>query len=424
MKQYIIYGGKQLSGEVYVSGAKNAALPVIAAAIIPNEPVVLKNIPEVSDVYYMLDALRELGATVSEFKNNTVTINGSSIKTTTVSAESMRKIRASYYLIGALLARNGKAKVPMPGGCSIGNRPIDLHLKGFRKLGAKISISHGNVVAKTEGNDLLGTSIFMDTISVGATINIMLAASRASGITTIINAAKEPHVADVANMLRSMGVKIEGIGTDRIRIHGTKNIHGTKYTIIPDQIEASTYMIAAAATKSKITIKGTEPLHLTPIIEKLTEAGCAINIFGKDITITGPKTLKPTNIVTNPHPGFPTDCQPQITAALSMCKKDDVCVVKENIFSGRFGYVAELVRMGADIKVYDQVAVITGIEKLQGTTVEPTDLRAGAALIIAGLMAEGQTIINNVHFIERGYDKIDKKLKGLGADIELIEIPA
>lgn len=418
MEQFVINGKAKLNGEVTIDGAKNSALPLIAASILPDEPVTLTNVPEVSDVYNMLNALKDIGATISEFKNNKVTIDGSTINSTEVAYENIKKIRASYYLIGALLAKFGKASVPMPGGCDLGNRPIDQHLKGFRKLGAIVKLNHGIINTIAPKGHLIGRIIFLDIVSVGATINIMLAASKAIGTTTIINAAKEPHIVDVANLLIEMGVKVSGAGTDRIKIEGVKNLKGTTHKVIPDQIEAATFMIAAAATNGKVTLTNVEPVHLLPITSKLIETGCNISSTYNTITVEGPERLNPITLVTSPHPGYPTDAQPQMTAALCL-STSHASVIKETIFTGRFNYVAELVKMGADIKTFDKIAVVTGVKNLQGAIVEASDLRAGAALIIAGLMAEGTTYVRNIHFIKRGYVNIDQKLKKLGADIVL-----
>lgn len=419
MEQYVIKGKNKLSGTVVIDGAKNAVLPLIAAAILPNEPVTLTNVPEVSDVINMLNALKEIGATISPFIDNTVTIDGSTITTTDVSYENIKKIRASYYLIGALLAKYGKANVPMPGGCDLGNRPIDQHIKGFKRLGAVVNVTHGFIEAHASKDHLIGRSIFMDIVSVGATINVMLAASMAEGLTIITNAAKEPHVVDVANLLVKMGVEISGIGTDRIKIVGNRNLKGVTHEVIPDQIEAATFMLAAAATGSEITLKNVDPADLIPVSAKLMDAGCVIETTENTLTIKAPEKLKAISVATAPHPGYPTDAQPQMTAALCNMAFNDTSVIKENIFVGRFNYIAELVKMGADIKVYDKIAVVTGVEKLQGAIVESSDLRAGAALIIAGLMAEGTTYVRNIHFIKRGYNNIEKKLQGLGANITL-----
>lgn len=419
MEQFLIKGKNKLKGTVRIDGAKNAALPLIAAAILPKRPVTLTNVPEVSDVFNMLNALKEIGATVSELNNGKVTIDGSTINKTTISYENIKKIRASYYLIGALLASFNKAQVPMPGGCDLGNRPIDQHLKGFRKLGANVFCRHGIIDAKAGKEGLVGKTIFMDIVSVGATINIMLAASTAKGTTTIINAAKEPHVIDVAIFLNKIGVNVRGAGSDRIRITGNTELLATSHEVIPDQIEAATFMIAAAGTGSTITLENIVPSHLIPISSKLIEAGCIITNTDTTITVSGPEKLIPISVITNPHPGFPTDAQPQITAALTNVEEGRTSIIKENIFTGRFNYIAELVKMGAEITTYDKLATITGNGPLQGAIVESPDLRAGAALIIAGLMAEGETYIRNIHFIRRGYANIDEKLRKLGADIQV-----
>lgn len=424
-EQYIIHGGKKLHGNVSIEGSKNAALPLIAAAIIPDEPVTLTNVPNVSDTQNMINALKEIGAEINIFNNKensfSVTINGASINKTKIKYDNIKKIRASYYLIGALLAKRGEADVPMPGGCDLGNRPIDQHIKGFKRLGTSITLNQGYIIARTINEKLVGRNIFMDVISVGATINIMLAASRAKGMTVIINAAREPHVVDVAEMLIEMGVEIKGAGTGRIRIIGKENLKGTTHKVIPDQIEAATYMIAAAATGGNITLNNIVPSHLSSVSAKLIEAGCCIETTKDSLTINAPDKLSPVSVITNPHPGYPTDAQPQIAAALTLVREGEVSVIKENIFGSRFCYVAELLKMGADIQVIDNIAVIRGVKKLGGAIVEAPDLRAGAALIIAGLMSSETTYVRNIRYIKRGYSHIDEKLRKLGTDIMLEE---
>lgn len=423
MEQYVIKGGKKLNGTVEIGGSKNAALPLIAAAIISDEPVSLTNIPNVSDTRNMLSALAKIGVTIEELEvtetSISVTIDSSTLDYTRIEYENIKKIRASYYLIGALLAKKGEAEVPMPGGCYLGNRPIDQHIKGFRRLGATVTINHGYVKAKNQHNALVGRNVFMDVISVGATINIMLAASKAKGVTTIINAAREPHVVDVANFLIEMGVDIKGAGTGRIKITGTNYLKGTTHKVIPDQIEAATFMIATAATGGDVTLINVNPSHLSSVIAKLTEAGCIITAKDDSLRINVTEKLNPVSVLTNPHPGFPTDAQPQMVAALSLANNNGASIIKENIFGNRFNYVAELSKMGANIQVLDNVAVIQGVEKLESAIVEAPDLRAGAALIIAGLAAQGTTYVRGVKFIKRGYSTIDKKFKTLGANIQL-----
>lgn len=424
-EQFVIHGGNKLNGNVSIEGSKNAALPLIAAAIIPDEPVTLTNVPNVSDTQNMLNALREIGAEISVFDDNensfSVIINGANINKTKIKYDNIRKIRASYYLIGALLAKRGAADVPMPGGCDLGNRPIDQHIKGFKKLGTSISLHQGYIIARTINDGLVGRNIFMDVISVGATINIMLAASRAKGTTVIINAAREPHVVDVAEMLIGMGVDIKGAGTGRIRITGKEVLYGTIHRVIPDQIEAATYMIAAAATGGDVTLNNVIPAHLSSVSAKLIEAGCHIETTENSLRIQAPDKLSPVSVITNPHPGYPTDAQPQIAAALTLIQPGEVSIIKENIFGSRFCYVAELLKMGADIQVIDNIAVIKGVKELGGAIVEAPDLRAGAALVIAGLIASGTTYVRGVRYIKRGYSHIEEKLRKLGADISLQE---
>ncbi len=423
MEQYVIKGGKKLNGTVEIGGSKNAALPLIAAAVISDESVTLTNIPNVSDTRNMLSALTKIGVTVEEIEATetsiAVKIDSSTLDCTRIEYENIKKIRASYYLIGALLAKKGNAEVPMPGGCDLGNRPIDQHIKGFKRLGASVSINHGYVKAETHNDTLVGRNVFMDVISVGATINIMLAASKAKGVTTIINAAREPHVVDVANCLIEMGVDIKGAGTGKIKIVGTHYLKGTTHKVIPDQIEAATFMIATAATGGDVTLLNVAPSHLSSITAKLTEAGCVITAKENSLRINVSERLHPVSVLTNPHPGFPTDAQPQIVAALSLAKNCGASIIKENIFGSRFNYIAELTKMGANIQVLDNIAVIQGVKTLESAIVEAPDLRAGAALIIAGLAAKGTSYVRGVKFIKRGYSKIDEKLRVLGANIQL-----
>lgn len=416
MEQYIIKGGNPLVGEVEIGGAKNAALAILAAAIMTDEAVHIENLPDVRDINVLLEAIREIGATVERISPTEVRIVGATIGNITVEYEYIKKIRASYYLLGALLGKYKNAEVPLPGGCNIGSRPIDQHLKGFRALGASVDIIHGAVVAKAE--ELRGKHIFLDMVSVGATINIMMAAAMANGYTTIENAAKEPHVVDVANFLNSMGANIKGAGTDVIRIRGVEKLHGTSYSIIPDQIEAGTFMCAAAATMGDVMVKNVIPKHLEATTAKLEEIGCQVEEFDDAVRVVANKRLKRTNVKTMPYPGYPTDMQPQFAVALTLA--EGTSIITESIFENRFKYVAELVRMGADIKVEGNTAIVNGVEKLTGAQVSAPDLRAGAALVIAGLAAEGITIVDDIVYIQRGYERFEDKLRALGAEIEKV----
>ena len=417
MDQYVIKGGNPLVGEVEIGGAKNAALAILAASIMTNETVVVDNLPDVRDINVLLEAMEEIGAQVERVDRHTVKINGSHIGNFSVDYEYIKKIRASYYLLGALLGKYKRAEVPLPGGCNIGSRPIDQHLKGFKALGADVKIEYGFIVAEAER--LHGSHIYLDVVSVGATINIMMAASMAEGSTVLENAAKEPHVVDVANFLNSMGANIKGAGTDVIRIKRVERFHSTEYSIIPDQIEAGTFMFAAAATKGDVTVKNVIPKHLEATTSKLLEIGCEIEELDDAVRVVCSKGLKSTNVKTLPYPGFPTDMQPQITVALGLAK--GTSIVTESIFENRFKYVDELARMGANIKVEGNTAIIDGAEKYTGARISSPDLRAGAALVIAGLAAEGITIVEDVHFIERGYECFEEKLRSLGAMIEKVE---
>ena len=415
--QYVIKGGSPLVGDVVIGGAKNAALGILAAAIMADEEVMIDNLPDVRDINMLLEAIAGIGASVKRIDAHTVSINGAGIRTIRVNDEYMKRIRASYYLLGALLGKYKKAEVSLPGGCNIGSRPIDQHLKGFRGLGARTEIDHGMVVV--DSDHLRGGHIYLDVVSVGATINIMLAASLAEGNTILENAAKEPHVVDVANMLNSMGANIKGAGTDVIRIKGVPKLHGTVYSIIPDQIEAGTFMVAAAVTKGDVTVKNVIPKHLEAISAKLLEMGCEVVEFDDAVRVVCKSRLKYTNVKTLPYPGFPTDMQPQISVALALAA--GTSMVTESIFENRFKYVDELARMGANIKVESNVAVINGVERLMGADVSAPDLRAGAALVLAGLAAEGHTVVDETKYILRGYERFDEKLRGLGADIEQAE---
>ncbi len=416
MDQYIIKGGNPLVGEVEIGGAKNAALAILATAIMTDETVTIENLPDVRDINVMLDAIEGIGGVVDRVDSHTVKINGSMISNLTVAYEYIKKIRASYYLLGALLGKYKKAEVALPGGCDIGSRPIDLHLKGFRALGANVDIHHGLISASAE--TLKGTHIYLDKVSVGATINIMMTAAMAEGKTTIENAAKEPHVVDVANCLNSMGANIRGAGTDVIRISGVEKLHKTDYFIIPDQIEAGTFMFAAAATRGDITVKNVIPKHLEATTAKLLEVGCEIEELDDAVRVVASKPLHHTQVTTLPYPGFPTDMQPQMSVILAI--SEGTSTITESIFENRFKYVDELSRMGANIKVESNIAIITGIEKYTGARVSAPDLRAGAALVIAGLAAEGITIVDDIYYIERGYENFHLKLASLGAQIEKV----
>lgn len=415
--KYIMKGGNPLVGEVVIGGAKNAALAILAASIMTDETVTIDNLPNVNDINVLLGAIAELGADVERVSPHTVKINGSKIRCMRADGEFIRRIRASYYLIGALLGKCKMAEVALPGGCSIGSRPIDQHLKGFRALGAKTAVEHGMIKAKAE--HLRGSHVYLDVVSVGATINIILASCMAEGDTVLENAAKEPHIVDVANMLNSMGANIKGAGTDLIRIHGVPKLHGTEYSIIPDQIEAGTFMFAAAITKGDVTVKNVIPKHLEAISAKLLEMGCEVAEFDDAVRVVGKHKLNHTHVKTLPYPGFPTDMQPQITVALALAQ--GTSIVTESIFENRFKYVDELTRMGADIKVEGNIAIIDGVSHFTSAEVSAPDLRAGAALVMAGLSAEGYTTVNDTHYILRGYELFDEKLKALGAVIEHVE---
>ena len=417
MEQYIIKGGNPLVGDVTISGAKNAALGILAASIMTDDDVLIDNLPDVRDINVLLEAIEEIGARVERIDRHTVKINGSNIKEVSVDDEYIRKIRASYYFIGALLGKYKSAQVPLPGGCNIGSRPIDQHIKGFRALGAEVIIERGAVIA--HAIDLVASHIYLDVVSVGATINIMMAAALAEGQTILENAAKEPHIVDVANFLNSMGANIKGAGTDTIRIRGVDRLHGTEYSIIPDQIEAGTFMCAAAATRGDVMIKNVIPKHLEAISAKLMEIGCEVAEFDDAVRVVGKTLQRHTDIKTLPYPGFPTDMQPQMTVTLALA--EGASVVTESIFENRFRYVDELSRMGGNVKVEGNVAVIDGVKKLTGASVNAPDLRAGAALVIAGLAAEGYTIVEEIGYIQRGYECFEEKLQGLGAMIEKVD---
>lgn len=416
MEQYAIKGGNPLVGEVEIGGAKNAALAILAASIMTDETVIIENLPDVRDTNVLLQAIKSVGATIERIDRHSVKINGSTIHDVVIEDDYIKKIRASYYLLGALLGKYKRAEVALPGGCNIGSRPIDQHIKGFKALGAEVKISHGLIVAEAE--HLKGSHIYLDVVSVGATINIMMAASLAEGQTIIENAAKEPHVVDLANFLNSMGANIKGAGTDVIRIKGVEKLHRTEYSVIPDQIEAGTFMLAAAATKGDVTIKNVIPKHLESISAKLIEIGCEIEESDDAVRVVSSKPLSHTQVKTLPYPGFPTDMQPQITVTLALSNGSSI--VTESIFENRFKYVDELTRMGASIKVEGNTAIINGVPKYTGAHISAPDLRAGAALVIAALAAEGFSVVDDIFYIERGYEDFEVKLKSLGAQIEKV----
>ena len=417
MEQYVVKGGVPLRGEVSIGGAKNAALGILAAAIMTDETVTIENVPNVRDTRVLLQAIEGIGAKVKYIYNNTVQINGGSISDLNVEYEYIRKIRASYYLLGALLGKYKESNVALPGGCNIGSRPIDQHLKGFKALGAKVNIDHGVVSAKAE--NLVGGHIYFDVVTVGATINLMMASCMAEGETILENAAKEPHIVDVANFLNAMGANIKGAGTDVIRIKGVNRLHGCTYSIIPDQIEAGTFMMAAAATRGDIVIKDVIPKHLESITAKLLEMGCKL-VEGDDwIRVIAEGEVGSTNVKTLPYPGFPTDMQTQIAVALALAKGSSM--VTESIFENRFKYVDELNRMGAKIKVEGNTAYIEGVEKFTSAQLSAPDLRAGAALVIAALAADGISQIDDIEYIQRGYEDFEGKLSALGAIIAKVD---
>ena len=416
MEQYAIKGGNPLVGEVEIGGAKNAALAILAAAAMTDETVVIENVPDLRDTMVMLQAMESIGVQVERENRHTVRINAKNIRNLVIEDDGIKKIRASYNFLGALLGRYKKAEVALPGGCNIGLRPIDQHIKGFRALGAEVRIEHGLII--TEAERLRGSHIYFDGVTVGATINVMLAAALAEGQTIIENAAKEPHVVDVANFLNSMGASIKGAGTDVVRIRGVQKLHGTEYTVIPDQIEAGTFMFAAAVTKGDVTVKNVIPKHLESISAKLMEIGCEVEESDDAVRVVAAKPLTHTQVKTLPYPGFPTDMQPQITVALGLSR--GISIVTESIFENRFKYVDELTRMGASIKVESNTAIIDGVAKYTGASLTAPDLRAGAALVTAALAAEGVSTIDDVNFIERGYEDFPQKLQSLGAQIEKV----
>ncbi len=417
MEKYIIKGGNPLVGEVEIGGAKNAALAILAASAMTDETVSIDNMPDVRDTNVLLQAMESIGVIVDRVGRHAVKINASQVRNHTIENEYIKKIRASYYLIGALLGKYRHAQVVLPGGCDIGLRPIDQHIKGFTALGANVTIEHGIINAYAD--KLIGSHIYLDVVSVGATINIMMAAVMAEGQTIIENAAKEPHVVDLANFLNSMGANVKGAGTDVISIKGVEKLHGSEYTIIPDQIEAGTFMVAAAATHGDVTVKNVIPKHLESISAKLVEMGCQIQESDDAVRVVASRRLTATHVKTLPYPGFPTDMQPQITVALGLAS--GISIVTESIFENRFRYVDSMIRMGANIKVEGSSAIIDGVEKYSGAEISAPDLRAGAALVIAGLIADGFTSVDDIKYIERGYEDFHIKLSALGAQIDRID---
>lgn len=419
LEKYVINGGKRLSGEVEISGAKNAAVAIIPAVILCDEPCRIENIPNISDVTLIGRILSEMGADVKRVNRSTLTIDPRGIHSYTATTDLVRGMRASYYLLGALLGRCHRAKVCLPGGCNFGARPIDLHLKGFAAMGAHDELVNGAIIDVKSETRLHGNHIYLDFASVGATINIMLAAVKAEGQTVIENAAKEPHIVDLANFLNSMGAQIRGAGTDTIKIRGVDYLRGVTYSIIPDQIEAGTYMCAAAATRGKVLVKNITPKHLESITAKLREIGCEITEYDEALMVDATKrTLNRCNIKTMPHPGFPTDCQPQFATLL--CTVEGTSIINESVWDNRYQYVSELALMGAHISVEGRLAIIEGGSKLTAAPVRATDLRAGAAMVIAGLCANGTTEVTSIQYIERGYENLIEKLTALGADIKKV----
>ncbi|MBQ4109894.1 MAG: UDP-N-acetylglucosamine 1-carboxyvinyltransferase [Clostridia bacterium] len=418
MEKYVIHGGKVLNGSVTVSGAKNAAVAIIPAVVLCDEPCIIENVPMIRDIEILIKILSEMGAEIEFLDKNTVKLDCTKIHTTSCSYEYTSKMRASYYILGAMLSKYGQADIALPGGCNLGNRPMDLHIKGFEKLGATVEIKGGKIIARAEA--LKGNNVFLDTVSVGATINIMLAAVKAEGLTVIENAAKEPHIVDVANFLNSMGANVKGAGTDVIRIKGVEKLKATHYSVIPDQIEAGTYMVMAAATGGDVTVKNVIPKHMEPITAKLREMNVGVEINGDAIRIFKKGPLNKANVKTMPYPGFPTDMQPLIVTLLSLA--NGVSTVIENVWDSRFKYTEELKKMGAKISINGNVAIVEGVEALYGSPVLATDLRAGAAMLVAGLVAEGKTEIMDIYHIDRGYEKVVDKIEALGGTIRRISI--
>lgn len=418
MEKFVINGGKPLKGKVHISGAKNAAVAILPAVLLADSPCIVENLPEISDVATLLRAIKSLGADVKFINKSTVEIDPKSANSYVIDKKMAEGMRASSYFLGALLGRHNRARVAPPGGCDFGVRPIDQHIKGFEALGARVIIENGMVDARAK--QLRGCSVYLDVVSVGATINIMLAAVKASGLTVIENAAREPHIVDLANFLNSMGANIMGAGTSVIKIRGVNTLHGTSYSIIPDQIEAGTYMVAAAATKGDVLIENVIPKHLESIIAKLVETGAEITEYDEAVRVTMHGRPKKCNVKTMPHPGFPTDMQPQIATLLSVA--EGTSIVTEGVWDNRFRYVDQLIGMGAKIQVDGKMAVITGVEKLTSAPVKAVDLRAGAAMVIAGLMTKGITEIENIIYIDRGYENVAEKFQMLGADIRRVPV--
>ncbi len=417
----MIHGGVALHGEVEISGAKNAAVAIIPAALLVDGVCRIENIPQISDTDMLLTILAELGAKVSFINPSTIEIDCTNVRYQDAPYDLMRKIRASYYLIGSMLGRFGAAKTTMPGGCNFGVRPIDMHIKGMTAMGAEVNVKNGFVYAEAAGGRLRGARVYLDKVSVGATMNIMMAATLAQGRTIIENAAREPHIVDLANFLNSMGADVRGAGTDTIKINGVDRLHGGSYTIIPDQIEAGTYMLAAAATGGEVLVKNVIPKHLECISAKLRETGTIIQEYEDSVLVKGASTLRRVNVKTLPYPGFPTDMQPQMGTLL--CLAEGTSVITEGIYDNRFKYVNELRKMGAEIQVDGRIAIIEGGKRLTGALVQACDLRAGAAMIIAGMCAAGVTVVEDIHYIERGYENFVGKLKSLGADISIVNFP-
>ena len=418
MEKFVINGGKALRGSVHISGAKNAAVAILPAALLADAPCVIENLPEISDVATLLRAMKQLGAQIRVINKSTVEIDPRTANSFVIDKKMAEGMRASSYFLGALLGRHNRARVAPPGGCDFGVRPIDQHIKGFEALGAKVIIENGMVEARA--TELRGCSVYLDVVSVGATINIMLAAAKARGLTVIENAAREPHIVDLANFLNSMGANIMGAGTSVIKIRGVESLHGCTYSIIPDQIEAGTYMVAAAATGGDVLIENVIPKHLESIIAKLLEAGAEITEYDEAVRVRMIGRPKKCNVKTMPHPGFPTDMQPQIATLLAI--SEGTSIVTEGVWDNRFRYVEQLIGMGAQIQVDGKMAVITGVEKLTPAPVKAVDLRAGAAMVIAGLMAEGITEVENIIYIDRGYENLAEKFQKLGADIKRVPV--
>ena len=421
LEKYIINGGKALHGEVEISGAKNAAVAIIPAALMVDGVCHIENIPQISDTDMLLTILKELGAKVRFINKSTIEMDCTNVRYQDAPYDLMRKIRASYYLIGAMLGRFGSAKTTMPGGCNFGVRPIDQHIKGMTALGAEVNVKNGFVYADTRDGRLHGARIYLDKVSVGATMNIILAAALAQGRTVIENAAREPHIVDLANFLNSMGADVRGAGTDTVKVNGVDRLHGGSYAIIPDQIEAGTYMVAAAATGGEVLIKNVIPRHLECISAKLRETGTIVQEYEDSVLVKGASTLRKVNIKTLPYPGFPTDMQPPMGAL--MCLANGTSVITEGVYDNRFKYTNELRKMGAEIQVDGRVAVIEGGRRLTGAPVHACDLRAGAAMVIAGMCASGTTVVEDVRYIERGYENFVGKLRALGADIQCVDEP-